>query len=59
MLNDSNLNARHDIDEQFMQRALDLARAGIGLVSPNPAVGAVVVDARETKPEPEPTPTTA
>jgi diaminohydroxyphosphoribosylaminopyrimidine deaminase/5-amino-6-(5-phosphoribosylamino)uracil reductase len=32
-------------DEQFMQRALELARAGIGLVSPNPAVGAVVVDA--------------
>jgi len=31
-------------DEQFMQRALELARAGIGLVSPNPAVGAVVVD---------------
>jgi len=32
-------------DEQFMQRALQLARAGIGLVSPNPAVGAVIVDA--------------
>ena len=32
-------------DEQFMRRALDLARAGIGFVSPNPAVGAVVVDA--------------
>jgi diaminohydroxyphosphoribosylaminopyrimidine deaminase / 5-amino-6-(5-phosphoribosylamino)uracil reductase len=32
-------------DEQHMRRALDLARAGIGLVSPNPAVGAVVVDA--------------
>ncbi|MFZ3264302.1 MAG: bifunctional diaminohydroxyphosphoribosylaminopyrimidine deaminase/5-amino-6-(5-phosphoribosylamino)uracil reductase RibD [Terriglobales bacterium] len=32
-------------DEQFMQRALELARAGIGLVSPNPAVGAIVVDA--------------
>ena len=32
------------IDEQFMRRALDLARAGIGLVSPNPAVGAVVVE---------------
>ena len=31
-------------DEQFMRRALDLAHAGIGLVSPNPAVGAVVVD---------------
>jgi diaminohydroxyphosphoribosylaminopyrimidine deaminase/5-amino-6-(5-phosphoribosylamino)uracil reductase len=31
-------------DEQFMRRALDLARAGIGLVSPNPAVGAVVVE---------------
>src|SRR5216684_2167916 len=32
-------------DEQHMSRALDLARAGVGLVSPNPAVGAVVVDA--------------
>ncbi len=31
-------------DEQFMRRALDLARAGIGLVSPNPVVGAVVVE---------------
>ena len=33
------------IDEQFMRKALDLARAGVGLVSPNPAVGAVLVDA--------------
>lgn len=33
------------LDEQHMRKALDLARAGIGLVSPNPAVGAVVVDA--------------
>jgi diaminohydroxyphosphoribosylaminopyrimidine deaminase / 5-amino-6-(5-phosphoribosylamino)uracil reductase len=32
-------------DEQSMRRALGLARAGVGLVSPNPAVGAVVVDA--------------
>ena len=32
------------LDEQHMRRALELARAGIGLVSPNPAVGAVVVD---------------
>src|ERR1017187_3525650 len=32
-------------DEQQMRRALELARAGIGVVSPNPAVGAVVVDA--------------
>jgi len=31
-------------DEQFMRRALELARAGVGLVSPNPAVGAVVVE---------------
>src|SRR6202795_1144109 len=31
-------------DEQYMRRALDLARAGVGLVSPNPAGGAVVVD---------------
>jgi len=35
------------IDEQHMRRALDLARAGVGLVSPNPAVGAVVVDASD------------
>jgi diaminohydroxyphosphoribosylaminopyrimidine deaminase/5-amino-6-(5-phosphoribosylamino)uracil reductase len=32
------------IDEQHMRKALELARAGVGLVSPNPAVGAVVVD---------------
>jgi diaminohydroxyphosphoribosylaminopyrimidine deaminase / 5-amino-6-(5-phosphoribosylamino)uracil reductase len=31
-------------DEQHMRRALELARAGVGLVSPNPAVGAAVVD---------------
>jgi diaminohydroxyphosphoribosylaminopyrimidine deaminase/5-amino-6-(5-phosphoribosylamino)uracil reductase len=31
-------------DEQHLRRALDFARAGVGLVSPNPAVGAVVVD---------------
>jgi len=34
------------IDEQHMRRALDLARAGVGLVSPNPAVGAVLIDAK-------------
>ncbi len=32
------------IDEQHMRKALDLAKAGVGLVSPNPAVGAVVID---------------
>jgi diaminohydroxyphosphoribosylaminopyrimidine deaminase / 5-amino-6-(5-phosphoribosylamino)uracil reductase len=32
-------------NEQYMRRALELARAGVGLVSPNPAVGAVVADA--------------
>jgi len=31
-------------DEQLMRRALELARAGVGLASPNPAVGAVVID---------------
>jgi len=31
-------------DERHMRKALELARAGVGLVSPNPAVGAVVVD---------------
>jgi diaminohydroxyphosphoribosylaminopyrimidine deaminase / 5-amino-6-(5-phosphoribosylamino)uracil reductase len=34
----------HAIDEQFLHRALDLARQGIGLSSPNPYVGAVIVD---------------
>ena len=33
-------------DQQFLRRALDLAREGIGLASPNPYVGAVIVDAR-------------
>jgi diaminohydroxyphosphoribosylaminopyrimidine deaminase / 5-amino-6-(5-phosphoribosylamino)uracil reductase len=33
-----------DHDEQFIRRALDLARQGVGLTSPNPCVGAVIVD---------------
>ena len=37
----------HSTDEQFLHRALDLARQGIGLASPNPYVGAVIVDAHE------------
>lgn len=32
-------------DEQFLLRAIDLARQSAGLASPNPYVGAVVVDA--------------
>src|SRR5215471_11501369 len=32
-------------DEQYLRRALELARAGVGLSSPNPNVGAVVGDA--------------
>src|SRR5713226_10449518 len=31
-------------DEAFLRRALELAREGIGLTSPNPCVGAVIVD---------------
>lgn len=31
-------------DEYFLRHALELARKGIGLTSPNPCVGAVVVD---------------
>jgi len=31
-------------DELFMRCALDLAKAGVGLTSPNPSVGAVIVD---------------
>ena len=38
----------HSADDLFLQRALDLARQGIGLASPNPYVGAVIVDAHGT-----------
>jgi diaminohydroxyphosphoribosylaminopyrimidine deaminase/5-amino-6-(5-phosphoribosylamino)uracil reductase len=31
-------------DEQFLQQALELAREGIGLASPNPYVGAIIHD---------------
>ena len=31
-------------DEAFVRRALELAREGIGLTSPNPCVGAIIVD---------------
>ena len=31
-------------DERWMQRALELARYGVGLCSPNPAVGCVILD---------------
>jgi diaminohydroxyphosphoribosylaminopyrimidine deaminase / 5-amino-6-(5-phosphoribosylamino)uracil reductase len=37
-----------DTDERFLRRALDLARQGIGLTSPNPCVGAVIADAHDT-----------
>jgi diaminohydroxyphosphoribosylaminopyrimidine deaminase/5-amino-6-(5-phosphoribosylamino)uracil reductase len=33
----------HHTDESFLRQALDLARRGIGLTSPNPNVGAVIV----------------
>lgn len=32
-----------EIDERYMRRALQLARLGLGAVSPNPMVGAVIV----------------
>src|SRR5579864_2825864 len=35
----------HSADEQHLHRALELARSGIGLASPNPYVGAVIADA--------------
>ena len=37
-----------DTDERFLSRALDLARQGVGVTSPNPCVGAVIVDANGT-----------
>jgi diaminohydroxyphosphoribosylaminopyrimidine deaminase/5-amino-6-(5-phosphoribosylamino)uracil reductase len=33
------------VDERYLRKALELARAGVGLASPNPVVGAVVVNA--------------
>ncbi len=33
-----------DLDLYWMQRALELARRGIGVTSPNPAVGCVILD---------------
>jgi diaminohydroxyphosphoribosylaminopyrimidine deaminase/5-amino-6-(5-phosphoribosylamino)uracil reductase len=34
----------HSADEQLVHRALELARQGLGLASPNPYVGAVIAD---------------
>jgi diaminohydroxyphosphoribosylaminopyrimidine deaminase / 5-amino-6-(5-phosphoribosylamino)uracil reductase len=36
--------SNHITDEGFLERALELARRGVGLTSPNPDVGAVIVD---------------
>lgn len=36
----------HSADEQLLHSALELARQGIGLASPNPYVGAVITDAQ-------------
>src|SRR5437879_4865351 len=34
----------HSVDESLIRQALHLARAGVGLTSPNPCVGAVIAD---------------
>jgi diaminohydroxyphosphoribosylaminopyrimidine deaminase / 5-amino-6-(5-phosphoribosylamino)uracil reductase len=34
----------NSVDNEFLQRAIDLARQGTGLASPNPLVGALIVD---------------
>lgn len=34
----------HQQDERFLNRTLELARRGLGLTSPNPSVGCVIVD---------------
>jgi len=34
----------HQNDEHFLRKALELARSGIGLTSPNPCVGAILAD---------------
>jgi diaminohydroxyphosphoribosylaminopyrimidine deaminase/5-amino-6-(5-phosphoribosylamino)uracil reductase len=33
-----------ETDERFLRQAVDLAREGVGLTSPNPCVGAMIVD---------------
>jgi len=38
------MNQRTDQDRYWMQRALELARRGIAVSSPNPAVGCVILD---------------
>lgn len=37
----------HSVDEQYMRHCLDLAEKGLGSVSPNPLVGAVLVHQNE------------
>lgn len=44
---DLHLPDRDSTDLHFLRRALDLARQGLGLASPNPHVGAVIVDPRD------------
>jgi diaminohydroxyphosphoribosylaminopyrimidine deaminase/5-amino-6-(5-phosphoribosylamino)uracil reductase len=38
------MNSQAELDLFWMQRALELARRGIGLCSPNPVVGCVILD---------------
>ena len=38
------MNQQIDQDRYWMQRALELARRGIAVSSPNPAVGCVILD---------------
>jgi diaminohydroxyphosphoribosylaminopyrimidine deaminase/5-amino-6-(5-phosphoribosylamino)uracil reductase len=42
------VNSVRQSDELFLRHALELARQGVGLASPNPCVGAIVVDDRGT-----------
>lgn len=43
-LSSSDLTSSPERDETFLRRALELARQNIGLTSPNPCVGAVILD---------------
>jgi diaminohydroxyphosphoribosylaminopyrimidine deaminase / 5-amino-6-(5-phosphoribosylamino)uracil reductase len=40
----TDLMSNRQVDEIFMRQALELARQGVGLTSPNPCVGAVIAD---------------
>src|SRR5205085_10864892 len=46
-MSNSKMADNSQFDQKIMQRALELAARGIGLVSPGPLVGTVIVDSNQ------------